>query len=86
MTTVFHARPYGRFTENRGTSEERNFVEPVKAPVLFKAILARFRFSWRKLVLRLHVFTFTSNKWVFFNFVVALFVVKSGITDFKSQF
>ena len=40
MTTVFHAKPYGRFIEVRTTSRERNFLEQIKAPIFVEAVLA----------------------------------------------
>ena len=39
MTTVFHAKPYGRFIEVRTTSRERN-LEQIKAPIFLEAVLA----------------------------------------------
>ena len=39
MATVSHAWPYSRFTENTATLGERNFIERVKAPILFEQVL-----------------------------------------------
>ena len=40
MSTVLHARPYGRFIEIKATSGERNLTEKIKAPIFFEANLA----------------------------------------------
>ena len=36
MTTVFNTRLYGRFIEMGATSEERNFIVHIKAPMLLE--------------------------------------------------
>ena len=36
MTTIFNARLYGRFIEIRATSEERNFIVHIKAPMFLE--------------------------------------------------
>ena len=41
MTPVFHAWAYGVDLQRYiATSEERNFIEQIKAPIFFKAVLA----------------------------------------------
>ena len=40
MTTVFQARSIGRFIEINLTSEERNFIERIKAVIFMKLGLA----------------------------------------------
>ena len=39
MTTVFHAWPCGRFTENTETLGERNFIERMKTLIFFEQVL-----------------------------------------------
>ena len=38
MKTVFHVRPYGRFTEIRKPQEKKNFI--INARVFLEAVLA----------------------------------------------
>ena len=41
MTKTFQARPHSRFIEiKKTTSEERNFIEKIKAPIFLEAVLA----------------------------------------------
>ena len=43
MTTVFHARLYGRFTKIKSKQiliEQINFIEQIKAPIFLEAVLA----------------------------------------------
>ena len=40
VTTVFHARRYGKFIEIQSNLGERNFIERSKAPIFLEAMLS----------------------------------------------
>ena len=40
MTTVFHAWSYGRLIEIQSNLRKINFIEPIKAPIFLKDVLA----------------------------------------------
>ena len=40
MTTVFHTRPYGRFTEIQSKLKRKNLIERIKVPIFLEAVLA----------------------------------------------
>ena len=40
MTTLFHARSYGRFMEIQNKSLERTFIDSIKTPIFMETVLA----------------------------------------------